>query len=460
MVSTCGANAEPSAGGKKPASATPATSATATPAAVYSFGNRKHDGVEPRGSLTADGAIVYGRTTATVKTVTGKNPTGVIFSYDTSSGHFLTIHEFAGATKDGADPRHDAMTPFNGFMIGTTENGGSGTAKSCGGSIGCGTIFAFDPSNAKDTYCVVHNFAGLGSIPPDGAQPHSNYAYDTTRGVLWGMTAEGGANNQGTIYSLTPGTSSLCDSAVNVVYSFAKATGDDSHGRLTLSADNQVLYGMTRKGGTTDKGNPTNYGVVFEYVIATGQYCVLHDFEGCSKNDGAQTDHGYLTLSGNVLYGMTTFGGTHGCGKSSSSNPAGDGILFGIEPGAPPAQGQACPDPKDLNYQIIWDFSGSNGKNPYGSLLQEGDNLYGTTAGGGACGKGTAFDLTLDSGNPMQAADYAILHSFCGAPDGAKPVDNVILLGSTLYGMTSEGGANSAVKHGNGSIFAINLPPD
>ena len=46
---------------------------------------------------------------------------------------------------------------------------------------------------------------------------------------------------------------------------------------------------------------------------------------------------------------------------------------------------------------------------------------------------------------------YARLHSFGSTKhEGTKPIDNVILVNGTLYGMTTEGGT-----YGQGTVFAV-----
>ncbi len=56
------------------------------------------------------------------------------------------------------------------------------------------------------------------------------------------------------------------------------------------------------------------------------------------------------------------------------------------------------------------------------------------------------------SGRIVGGLDQRI-HDFAGGNDGRKPIDNVILLGNTLYGMTVFGGS-----FGQGTIFAVPLP--
>ena len=61
-------------------------------------------------------------------------------------------------------------------------------------------------------------------------------------------------------------------------------------------------------------------------------------------------------------------------------------------------------------------------------------------------------------------ASPTLLYQFgANTNDGIKPIDNVIKVGNTLYGMTVYGGAagpspdNPGIT-GNGAIFAIPLP--
>ncbi len=61
-------------------------------------------------------------------------------------------------------------------------------------------------------------------------------------------------------------------------------------------------------------------------------------------------------------------------------------------------------------------------------------------------------------------ATLALLYQFGAyANDGIKPIDNVIRVGSTLYGMTVYGGASGPspddpAVNGSGTVFAIPLP--
>jgi uncharacterized repeat protein (TIGR03803 family) len=79
-------------------------------------------------------------------------------------------------------------------------------------------------------------------------------------------------------------------------------------------------------------------------------------------------------------------------------------------------------------------------------LLLNGTTLYGTTRNGGSKGNGTVFQIDTDGSN------YARLYDFQNGNDAQNPIDNVILLDNTLYGMAEAGGLC-----GDGAIFAIDL---
>ena len=77
-------------------------------------------------------------------------------------------------------------------------------------------------------------------------------------------------------------------------------------------------------------------------------------------------------------------------------------------------------------------------------MTLSGSTLYGVTGAGGANSIGNIFRINTNGGG-LQS-----LFSFNG-PNGEIPAGGLTLSGSTLYGMTSQGGAN-----GDGTIFSIN----
>lgn len=90
--------------------------------------------------------------------------------------------------------------------------------------------------------------------------------------------------------------------------------------------------------------------------------------------------------------------------------------------------------------KVLHNFlGGSDGSEPadVGRLARDkSGNLYGTTQGGGTCGRGTVFQLSKSHGDWTET----VLYSFCGS-DGDNPVAGVILDSSdNIYGTTKFGG--------------------
>jgi uncharacterized repeat protein (TIGR03803 family) len=374
--------------------AIPRDVAASSSSTIYSFGTTMPvDGADPKGSLTYVNGLLFGRTTE----ITPGSGYGVIFHFSPNNvtSSYSIDHVFAGQP-DGDNPRHDAMTPFNGLLYGTTLVRGT--------------------NNTGIIFCIGQDGTGykkLISLAKDiGDQSHSCFVI--VNNILYGMTATGGDGDEGVVFSFDPGTSNF-----QTLSSFkCTSLGAEPHGRLTLDPNGTTLYGMTRKGG----GH--GFGVVFSIDPVGGNYTVLHDFAG-GDSDGATSDHGYVVQVGNLLYGMTTNGG-----------PGNNGVIFSL-----------TTDGGEFHLLHTFGATHHDGKNPYGSLLRVGDMLYGTTANGGDNDMGTVFAIRIDGGS------YERLYSFGGKSsndDGAKPINNVTLVNGALYGMTTEGGA-----HDQGAIFKV-----
>jgi uncharacterized repeat protein (TIGR03803 family) len=126
-----------------------------------------------------------------------------------------------------------------------------------------------------------------------------------------------------------------------------------------------------------------------------------------------------------------------GCGSQAALN-------------APPAVQDAAhpflPASDSTSYSVLFNFAGSSGSNPAGSLVAMNGLLYGTTYGGSAAKRfGTVFSIDT-------AGSEKVIYSFKGGKDGAHPEAALTALNGELYGTTYEGGAN-----GKGTIFGVTI---
>jgi uncharacterized repeat protein (TIGR03803 family) len=214
----------------------------------------------------------------------------------------------------------------------------------------------------------------------------------------------------------------------NTLYSFGLSSNDGAHpfgGLVRDSAGN--LYGTNWSGGGSLNCSPYDgCGTVFQ-LDSSGKQTILHAFTGGADGSGPVAS---LTIdaAGN-LYGTTSAGGI------STHYAGGAGTAFKITTAG--------------DYSILHQFGGnpSDGESPRGSLtLDRAGNLYGTTAAGGAYGKGTVFELRSNG-------HETVLYSFRGKADGAYPGTNLLRDGrGNLYGTANQGGA-----FGVGVMFKLSL---
>src|SRR5260370_14780448 len=120
-------------------------------------------------------------------------------------------------------------------------------------------------------------------------------------------------------------------------------------------------------------------------------------------------------------------------------------ITLGLITLPPSAQGQT--------FTVLHTFtSGADGGNPDAGVVRDTTgNLYGTTQYGGVSNFGTVFKLD-STGNET------ILHSFSGAPDGARPFAGLMLdAAGDLSGTTQYGGvvACYGLLPGCGTVFNV-----
>jgi uncharacterized repeat protein (TIGR03803 family) len=336
-------------------------------------------GEYPYGSLAADaneklyGMTFFGGTFAT---------SGLLFEYDPLNGVFTKKFDFMSAPY-GARPYGGLMKASDGQIYGIANEGGS---------LHSGTIYKIDPDD--HSYHVVYNFDYFNT----GGLSFGSLI-EASNGLLYGM-AQGGAQLDGVIFAFDPATASY-----TVLHNFDDIIyGKRPYGKL-LQASNDKLYGMAAEGGTNGDG------VLFEYDIASSSFIKLFDFETTSSGENPRGN--LIQAANGKLYGMTVYGGSFN-----------KGVLFEY-------------DPITFAFVVKLQFDGTNkGANPYGSLVEFGDNqLFGLAMRGGVNDMGVLFvyDATSET--------YTKLINFDGPNGGAYPMSTLMVASNNkLYGTTRMGG--------------------
>ena len=154
------------------------------------------------------------------------------------------LYTFTGAA-DGGNPYAGLILDKSGALYGVTVYGG----------LGVGVAFKLTPPAAGQTVwteSVLHTFEGN----QDGAGPYGNLILDTS-GALYGTTL-GGGNGFGTAFKLTPPSGGQADWTESQLFSFSGGVdGRFPYGGLVFDKANNLF-------GTTSEGGANDFGTVFE----------------------------------------------------------------------------------------------------------------------------------------------------------------------------------------------------
>jgi uncharacterized repeat protein (TIGR03803 family) len=111
----------------------------------------------------------------------------------------------------------------------------------------------------------------------------------------------------------------------------------------------------------------------------------------------------------------------------------------------------ASPAVQAQSFNVLFDFSGSNGQDPLYLSVDAAGNFYGTTYLGGTHGFGAVYKLSRHGSGWSMAP----LYNFSGQEDGADPWSGVVTgRDGSLYGTTEFGGRNGA-----GVVYKLQPPP-
>jgi uncharacterized repeat protein (TIGR03803 family) len=334
----------------------------------------------------------------------GTKNSGEVFEI-TLGGTLTTLYSLC--SKSGCtDGEYTYATPVQG-----TDGNFYGTTY-LGGSKELGTVFKITPSG---TVTTLHTFGGS-----DGSQPLAGLV-QATHGNFYGTTYMGGSAGKGEIFKITP------SGALTTLHSFCSQSGctdgENPFAGLIQGVDGN-LYGTTFGGGSA-KG----FGTVFK-ITPGGSFTTLHSF--CTQRscpDGQFPQTGLVQAGNGNLYGTTITGGAYGDGTIFKITTSGTlTTLYNV------CSQSGCPDGNYL----------------YAGLIQATDgNLYGIMDVGGANGSGTIFKITL-------SGTLTTLYNFCsqsGCTDGQYPAGGLVqATDGNLYGTTADGGAD-----GKGTVFSLSV---
>ena len=279
---------------------------------------------------------------------------------------------------------------------------------STGGANNLGVVYKI-ATDVSHTETILHAFTGADGSNPTGmlAGPPNVAGVST----LYGVTSNGGAHSDGTIYKIsTSGT-------FTTLYSFSGVDGIHPTSVIWDGAD--ALYGTCSAGGTASSGT------IFRFSLSTSTLTVLRSL---SSADGTNPSSN-LFLDGTTLYGAAPNGGS------------GYGTVFSIGTGG-------------TAFTVLHSFNSTAGANPACRLIKQvgtTTTLLGTTKSGGTNNTGTIFSINENGSGFTQLATFGA----GGASNltGVNPVDGFSTYttgsggGTTYWGLTSGGGT------GNGGVL-------
>ncbi|HEY4771566.1 MAG TPA: choice-of-anchor tandem repeat GloVer-containing protein [Steroidobacteraceae bacterium] len=282
--------------------------------------------------------------------------------------------------------------------------------------------FSCVASASTPTYNDVYTFETTG---PYG--PYANVVQGPD-GNLYGTTAYGGTNGQGTVYRLTPA------GTFKVIYNFcslANCTDGREPQAPLVFGTNGDIYGTTGGGGSGTAYCGTGCGTVFK-LTPKGILSTLHNF--CSVapcDDGSDPSSGLVQGRDGSFYGVTSAaGGSYLQGTVYRITPA--GVLTTL-------------------YAFCIQTGCTDGESPRAGLIQ-GTNgqFYGTTGSGGQYGYGEIFEITM-------AGKITVLHSF-DQTDGEGAFSSLVQASNGFFYGTTQTGGSGSCAFGNtcGTVYKMN----
>jgi len=379
------------------------------------FGQGSFFSLTPEGTLTTLLEFSTGSTLPTFTTHLVSGLDGDL--YGTSRDGIFKISLSEGLTE---------LVEFAGFGwmgIGVTsvsalEEDGAGNLYGLtqnGGRDDLGAIFKLTPA---DQLTSLLSFAGDGPSNK-GANPVAGMRYDGS-GNFYGTTRGGGALDKGSLFKMT---------SAGVLTTLVEFTGNGTSNRGAYPSAAMILASDGNLYGTTEEGGAFDNGTVFKMTPA-GMLTTLIEFTGQGVvNRGGHPSAAVVEARDGNFYGTTGEGGLTDLGTIFKITPAGELTTL---------------------VEFTGDGASNKGAYPSAAVIEASDgNFYGTTEYGGADDYGTLFKMT-----PAGMLTTLVEFTRDGTSVGAQPIAALVeARDGNIYGTTSRGAAGDL-----GTIFEITPP--
>jgi uncharacterized repeat protein (TIGR03803 family) len=279
-------------------------------------------------------------------------------------------------------------------------------------TVGC-LVMAFGAATLTNaqTYTDLYNMGTVANAPNDTRAP--GIITQGRDGNMYSTSPQTWTGQSGDAFGISPA------GIVTDLFDFDGTDGSVVSSGLTMGDDGN-FYGASNSGGAF------GFGAVFK-LTPGGVLTTLHDFT--NGKDGAEP-------SAPPIQGP--YGNFYGNASSCYGLPPGNQCTLDVTDGA------IYEIAADGSFHVLHTFSGPDGINPFGQLVQANNgDIYGTAMDGGAHGLGTIFRIGL-------GGDFTLLFSFDGE-NGSHPTAGLILGNDgNLYGNATGGGSS-----GSGVLFRI-----
>jgi uncharacterized repeat protein (TIGR03803 family) len=306
------------------------------------------------------------------------------------------LASFNGSS-NGDEPLSEPSFDGSGNLYGTTQTGGAS---------GDGTIF--EVAKGTGTITTLASFNGT-----DGAYPQSGVTFDSS-GDMYGLTGGGGGDEDGTVWEIVAGSSTLTTLA-----SFTGTNGEEPLGNLIMDSSGN-LYGVCTEGGMD------TVGCIFEIAKGSSAITDLASFTG---GNGEYPNGGLVMDSSGDLFGTAFDGGGFN-----------DGDVFELAKGS-------------STITALASFNGSNGlESESGLAIDSSGDLFGTTANSSNSSEATVFEVAKGSSTITTLVTF-VANSF----PGSLVVDGNGNLFGTTESSSSSPNLGTAFEIVKGSTTATTL---